>query len=200
MTSSPLASPSKTSLAEEPLLPTYEQCQSTDGTTAEILPETTATADQIRDFLVHLLTSKRGLALDHSRRIASKWTIGNGKELRSYPPSMYLDIFGREDGWVVYKEVKICIIRAEQSKKTEISRIGQWIFLGVSLAALGGVLFGFIHGIGMGSAALAFAMMPLLFITGACTIGSIISLCSETDPEKIVESELQACLRKHSEN
>lgn len=68
------------------------------------------------------------------------------------------------------------------------------------MAALGGVLFGFIHGIDMGSAALAFAMMPLLFITGACTIGSIISLCSETDPEKIVESELQACLRKHSEN
>lgn len=125
MTSSPLASPSKTSLAEEPLLPTYEQFQSTDAATAETLPEKTATADQIRDFLVHLLTSKRGLALDHARRIASKWTIGNGKELRSYPPSMYLDIFGREDGWVVYKEVKTCIIRAEQSKKTELSRIGQ---------------------------------------------------------------------------
>lgn len=125
MTSSPLASPSKTSLAEEPLLPTYEQFQSTDAATAETLPEKTATADQIRDFLVHLLTSKRGLALDHARRIASKWTIGNGKELRSHPPSMYLDIFGREDGWVVYKEVKTCIIRAEQSKKTELSRIGQ---------------------------------------------------------------------------
>lgn len=125
MTSSPLASPSKTSLAEEPLLPTYEQFQSTDSATAETLPEKIATADQIRDFLVHLLTSKRGLALDHARRIASKWTIGNGKELRSYPPSMYLDIFGREDGWVVYKEVKTCIIRAEQSKKTELSRIGQ---------------------------------------------------------------------------
>lgn len=125
MTSSPLASPSKTSLAEEPLLPTYEQLQSTDPAATEPLPETTATADQIRDFLVHLLTSKRGLALDHARRIASKWTIGNGKELRSYPPSMYLDIFGREDGWVVYKEVKTCIIRAEQSMKTEMSRIGQ---------------------------------------------------------------------------
>lgn len=125
MTSSPLASPSKTSLAEEPLLPTYEQFQSTDAATAETLPEKTATADQIRDFLVHLLTSKRGLALDHARRVASKWTIGNGKELRSYPPSMYLDIFGREDGWVVYKEVKICILQAGQSKKTELSRVGQ---------------------------------------------------------------------------
>jgi hypothetical protein len=125
MTSSPLASPSKTSLAEEPLLPTYEQFQSTDAATAETIPETTATADQIRDFLVFLLTSKRGLALDHARRIASKWTIGNGKELRSYPPSMYLDIFGREDGWIVYKEVKTCIMRDEQSKKSELSRVGQ---------------------------------------------------------------------------
>ncbi|GAB7325807.1 hypothetical protein MBLNU13_g09892t1 [Cladosporium sp. NU13] len=200
MTSSPLASPSKTSLAEEPLLPTYEQFQSTDAATAETLPEKTATADQIRDFLVHLLTSKRGLALDHARRVASKWTIGNGKELRSYPPSMYLDIFGREDGWVVYKEVKICILQAGQSKKTELSRVGQWIFLGISLAALGGVLFGFIHGIGMGSAALAFSMLPLLLITGLCAIGTMVSLGSETDPEKIVESELQSCLRKHSES
>jgi len=125
MTSSPLASPSKTSLAEEPLLPTYEQFQSTDVATTETIPDTTATADQIRDFLVYLLTSKRGLALDHARRIASKWTIGNGKELRSYPPSMYLDIFRREDGWIVYKEVKTCIMRDEQSKKSELSRVGQ---------------------------------------------------------------------------
>jgi len=125
MTSSPPRSPSKTSLAEEPLLPTYEQFQSTDAATVETLPETTATADQIRDFLVHHLTSKRGLAPDHARRIASKWTIGNGKELRSYPPSMYLDIFGREDGWVVYKEVKTCIIRAEQNKKPRLPRVGQ---------------------------------------------------------------------------
>lgn len=125
MTSSPPASPSKTSLAEEPLLPTYEQFQSTDAAAAETLPEPTATADQIRDFLVYLLASKRGLALDHARRIASKWTIGNGKELRSYPPSMYLDIFGREDGWIVYKEVKPCIIRAEQSKTSNLSRVGQ---------------------------------------------------------------------------
>ena len=101
---------------EEPLLPTYEQFQTTDVTTPETPPEVTATADQIRDFLVRILTSKRGLAVDHARRIASKWTIGNGKELRSYPPSMYLEIFGREDGWIVYKETKLCIVLDEKSK------------------------------------------------------------------------------------
>jgi len=118
---SPPTSPSKMSLAEEPLLPTYEQFDSTDPATSDSPPESTATADQIRDFVVHLLTTKRGLALDHARRIASKWTIGNGKELRSWPPSMYLDIFGREDGWVVYKEVKLCIAHDEQSKKPSTS-------------------------------------------------------------------------------
>jgi hypothetical protein len=119
MASSNPASPRKTSLDEEPLLPTYEQFQTSDAdaATLETPPETTATPDQIRDFIVHLLTIKRGLALDHARRIASKWTIGNGKELRNYPPSMYLDIFGREDGWVVYKEVKLCIVLHEKSDK-----------------------------------------------------------------------------------
>jgi hypothetical protein len=121
MASSPPASPSKTSFAEEPLLPTYEQFQSTDAATFEVPPDPTATADEIRDFVVHLLTAKRGLALDHARRIAAKWTIGNGKELRSYPPSMFLDIFGREDGWVVYKEVKLCIMQDERSKKPNIT-------------------------------------------------------------------------------
>jgi hypothetical protein len=122
--SSPIpTSPRKTSLDDEPLLPTYEQFQTTDpdAATLETPPETTATPDQIRDFLVHLLTSKRKLALDHARRIASKWTIGNGKELRNYPSSMYLDIFGREDGWVVYKEVKLCIaLHGKSDKPTSI--------------------------------------------------------------------------------
>lgn len=109
---------------EEPLLPTYEQFQTTDANTSETPPEVTATADQIRDFLVNLLTSKRGLALDHARRIASKWTIGNGKELRSYPPSMYLEIFGREDGWIVYKETKLCIALDNKSENTKSTLFG----------------------------------------------------------------------------
>lgn len=74
------------------------------------------------------------------------------------------------------------------------------IFLGISLAAAGGALFGFIHGIGVGSAALAFSMFALLIPTGLCALGTIITLCSETDPEKITESELQACVRKHTES
>ena len=33
---------------------------------------------------------------------------------------MYLDIFGREDGWVVYKEAKLCIVH-EKGKKGRTS-------------------------------------------------------------------------------
>lgn len=116
MSTSRSPSPRKTSLDAEPLLPTYEQFQSSSTQSPDSPPETTATPDEIRDFLTRLLISKRGLTSDHASRISSKWTIGNGKELRSYPPSMYLDIFGREDGWVVYKEAKLCIVNEEKQK------------------------------------------------------------------------------------
>jgi hypothetical protein len=68
------------------------------------------------------------------------------------------------------------------------------------LAAFGGVLFGLIHGINKGSAALTGSMFALLFPTGICAIGTMVSLGSETDPEKIVESELQGCMKKHTES
>jgi hypothetical protein len=74
------------------------------------------------------------------------------------------------------------------------------IFLAVSLAAAGGALFGIIHGIDVGSVALALSMFALLIPTGICALGTLISICSETDPEKIVESELQGCVRKHTES
>ena len=57
-----------------------------------------------------------------------------------------------------------------------------------------------IHGIDVGSGALAFSMFALLIPTGICALGTLISICSETDPEKIVESELQGCVRKHTES
>lgn len=101
----------------ESLLPTYEQqFQSTNAESPVSPPGPTATSNEIRDFLTRLLILKRTLAPDHAHRIASKWTLGNGRELRSYPPAMYLDIFGREDGWVVYKETKLCIAHEKGNK------------------------------------------------------------------------------------
>jgi hypothetical protein len=88
------------------VLPTYEQSQSTSPDASIDLPHEKAAAGQVRYFLVQLLITKRGLSEDQARRIAKKWTKGSARELRVYPASMYADIFGRDDGCIVYKEVK----------------------------------------------------------------------------------------------
>ena len=123
MTASPIPTPRKASLDVDavPLLPTYEQSQPSNAETESQLspPEKTAFPAEIQAFLTQLLITKRGLTSDHASRIGSKWTIGNGKELRSYKPAMYFDVFGREDGWVVYKEVKLCIALDEKGKEVK---------------------------------------------------------------------------------
>jgi hypothetical protein len=117
------SSPSKRSSDEEHLLPTYEQFQTTPSDTSDTLPEETANSEQIRDFLEQLLTTKRGISVDHARRIASKWTISNGKELRNYPPTMYMEIFGREDGYIVYREVKTLVYQQKFDEKKEKKKV-----------------------------------------------------------------------------
>jgi len=115
------SSPSKRSSGDEEQLlpPTYEQFQTTPSNVSAALPEDTATPDQIRDFLVQLLTTKREISVDHARRIASKWTISSGKELRTFPPLMYMEIFGREDGYIVYREVKTLVHQREIDEKKQ---------------------------------------------------------------------------------
>merc|ERR1712227_511473 len=78
-------------------------------------PSEKATPDEVREFLVRLLIKNRGLHPDHARRVASKWTLGTGRELISYPPLLYAEIFGLEDAWMVYKEAKL-FIRTEKKK------------------------------------------------------------------------------------
>lgn len=105
---------SKGSLGEEHL-PLYEEFQHTEGL-SDTVPDAKATPDQVREYLTHLLLDKRSLPLDYVRRTVSKWNVGSGHELRSYSPSMYLDIFGREDGWVIYREVKLGV-EEEKARK-----------------------------------------------------------------------------------
>jgi len=68
----------------------------------------------------------------------------------------------------------------------------------ISLAAMGGVLFGLIHGMTEGSHALTWPMFVLIWPVTFLTIGSIASF-QESDPEKQVEKELQECMKKYSE-
>lgn len=87
------------------------------------LPGVHATPDEVRRYLMHLLTSKRDLPLDHVRRVVTRWRIGSGLELRSYSPAMYLDIFGREDGWVIYTEVRLAIMEQRSFAQKYIIRM-----------------------------------------------------------------------------
>jgi hypothetical protein len=88
-------------------LPLYEEFQYSDQH-GNALPSAKATPAEIVDFLVHLLVST-DMPVDQARRVAAKWTRGSGQELRSYPPAMYFEIFGKEDGWITYREVKMAL-------------------------------------------------------------------------------------------
>ncbi|GAB7363740.1 hypothetical protein MBLNU230_g4308t1 [Neophaeotheca triangularis] len=71
----------------EEMLPLYTEShvqREADGSIK--FPDAKATPDEVRDFIVKLLTTKRNLHIDHARRVAAKWTMGNGGELRAYPP------------------------------------------------------------------------------------------------------------------
>jgi hypothetical protein len=105
----------KNSLALEERLPLYTQLQCTEGQT-DRLPHAKASPMEVSDFLVHLLTESRDMSTDDARRLAALWSKGTGQELRSYSPVMYFDIFGKEDGWIVYREVHLALHR-EKSKK-----------------------------------------------------------------------------------
>ncbi|KAK6004859.1 hypothetical protein QM012_007638 [Aureobasidium pullulans] len=111
--SSPRSSIDTTSNGEG--LPLYSDITVTSPSSELTVPAERATPDEVREFLNQLLIQKRGLHPDHARRVASKWTLGTGRELTSYPPQLYAEIFGLEDAWMVYKEAKL-FIRMEKKK------------------------------------------------------------------------------------
>jgi hypothetical protein len=116
------ATASKTTLAGSPRtsssldegLPLYEELQYSDHHD-DALPPAIATPTEVAHFLLHLLVSTEAMSLDQGRRVAARWTKGTGQELLSYPPVMFFEIFGTEDGWIVYREVKLAV-HVEKSK------------------------------------------------------------------------------------
>lgn len=81
---------------------------------APSLPGIHATPDVIRDFLLYLLVKNRAFPHDHARRVAARWKVGSGLELRQYNPSMFFGVFGREDGWVLFWEVRVGLWREKR--------------------------------------------------------------------------------------
>lgn len=88
------------------------------------LPDEKATADEVREFFVRLLLSSRcNFSRDDARRTAAMWQAGSGREVKSYPAAMYLDLFGKEKGWIIYKEKYVLGQRpkpGQMSKKAKL--------------------------------------------------------------------------------
>ena len=91
-------------------LPLYEELQQSEDHSIAI-PSSRASPIEVADFLTCLLTDYRGLSTDAARRVAANWTRGTGLEMRKYPPAIYFEIFGKEDGWTVYREVHLAMER-----------------------------------------------------------------------------------------
>ncbi|KAI4961236.1 hypothetical protein J4E86_000263 [Alternaria arbusti] len=81
-----------------------------------IIPEPDAPPAGIREFLTEVLSVSRGLSREHASAIADKWKLGTGREMRDYPPKMYLEIFGPEEGWCVYREVKTRLLNQKDQR------------------------------------------------------------------------------------
>lgn len=80
------------------------------GLSAQPLPLTSASPNEVREYIANLLISHGRLEPDQARSIAARWRTGSGMELRKYPATMYREIFGHEDTWVVYRHVRLQVL------------------------------------------------------------------------------------------
>ena len=81
------------------------------------LPNATASPEEVRVFITHLL-QKQGAPQNDARDVAARWKIGRGREMRSYDPSIYFEVFGAEYGWILYREIKLRVHEEEGQKFT----------------------------------------------------------------------------------
>lgn len=90
--------------------PLYENLESIQ---VDKVPAGNATSAEVRDYLTAVLKIKHQLPDDRTQHLVSRWTVGRGYELRSYTAQMYLDIFGRDVGWVLYRDIQLEIYRRQ---------------------------------------------------------------------------------------
>lgn len=112
----PEPSSSEAQPKDEEHLPVYHRSEQADPNT---LPASQASPEEVRQFIISVLVSRRQLPIDYAQCVAARWNIGCGLELRTYPASMYSELFGSEDGWILYKEIKPMIDGASQKKGTD---------------------------------------------------------------------------------
>ena len=81
------------------------------------LPNAAASPDEVRLFISYLLREQE-IPQSDVKEIAAHWKIGRGREMRSYDPTIYFELFGAEYGWILYREIKL---RIHQEKCQKIS-------------------------------------------------------------------------------
>lgn len=54
-----------------------------------------------------------GFCSEFADATAQLWRIGSGQELRSYPPHVFIGLFGEEFGRILYREVRMRVLRGK---------------------------------------------------------------------------------------
>ncbi|KAK4635957.1 hypothetical protein CLAFUW4_00200 [Fulvia fulva] len=97
--------------------PETEVAASDPATDSIALPAEEASAPEVRRYITEVLTINHELDVHDAQNIASKWTIGSGRDLRKFTPCIYRDIFGSATAWILYREVKV-VAAQENFKKS----------------------------------------------------------------------------------
>ena len=209
--------------AQEENLPLYQKFQLQDPRIdTDTVPPSTATPAEVRGYLASLLTKRHDLPENQVQRVVAHWTIGTGRELRVYTAQMFLDIFGGEYGWALYRDVRLELylvqpknfmqdgrlceftrssIKWHQSTKRAV-RANFWVDKYTAFAWLFACLFAIILSIfhHMNSQLMTTLMLVfstpvgVMVLTG--TVWSTMEYFStETPPQVWIEKELQRCTR-----
>ncbi|KAM0692192.1 hypothetical protein Q7P36_008393 [Cladosporium allicinum] len=154
------------------------------------VPTRKATPEEIRTFLAALLTAQNSQFADDTTKcdeIVSDWKIGGGVEVRQYGPAMYLEMFGREYGWILYREVRMSI-RKESNillrRPLYTSLIASFLLEVLTVTLL--VHLDLDEGVEVVVILASVAAFLTLFV-------SLIILCAGNSPAKIIERDLRNC-------
>lgn len=85
------------------------------------LPSPSASPREVREYIAQTLIVLGYLESEQAHSIAAKWRLGTGQELRQYPGTLYRDIFGLEDTWIVYRHIRPQIL-AEETAEAMLKR------------------------------------------------------------------------------
>lgn len=79
-----------------------------------LLPSPSATPTEVRVFLSDLLRNSPQFTETDVDRLIERWTVGSGWELRTYTPAVWQTIFGMQEGWVLYREIRSRVLQSQQ--------------------------------------------------------------------------------------